>query len=51
MPSNTVNGQNCITIDGVIALLVATVQTIYTNLKAAGTTSFNIIIWKLRVFA
>jgi hypothetical protein len=36
-----VNGQRCISVDGVLALLVATVQNIYANLKTAGIAGFT----------
>ena len=37
----SINGQQCISVDGVLALLVANMQNIYTNLKAAGVAGFT----------
>ena len=36
-----INGQQCISVDGILALLVAHMQNIYTNLKAAGVAGFT----------
>ena len=37
----SINGQQCISVDGILALLVANMQHIYTNLKAAGVSGFT----------
>ena len=37
----SVNGQKGVSVDGILALLVANMQYIFTNLKAAGITGFT----------